>query len=87
MFAAALVVAVAAAVGADANPAPAWPGDPDGTFASCGQKSIDITAGDPSEATGVVFQYDQPMGPSTTSTSIGCPSWTAVKRVGRSKVM
>jgi uncharacterized delta-60 repeat protein len=58
VFAAALAVAVVAAVGLDAAPAPAWPGDPDGTFASCGQKSIDITAGEPSEATGVLMDAD-----------------------------
>jgi uncharacterized delta-60 repeat protein len=52
------VVGVVAAVAVDAGPAPAWPGDPDGTFASCGQKSIDITAGEPSEATGVLMDAD-----------------------------
>jgi uncharacterized delta-60 repeat protein len=51
-------VGVVAAVGVDAGPAPAWPGDPDGTFASCGQKSIDVTAGEPSEATGVLMDAD-----------------------------
>jgi uncharacterized delta-60 repeat protein len=51
-------VGVVAAVGIDAGPGSAWPGDPDGTFASCGQKSIDITAGDPSEATGVLMDAD-----------------------------
>jgi uncharacterized delta-60 repeat protein len=58
VFAAALAVAAVTAVGLDAAPAPAWPGDPDGTFASCGQKSIDITAGEPSEATGVLVDAD-----------------------------
>jgi uncharacterized delta-60 repeat protein len=55
VLAAALAVGV---VAVDAGPAPAWPGDPDGTFASCGQKSIDITAGEPSEATGVLMDAD-----------------------------
>jgi uncharacterized delta-60 repeat protein len=57
VFAAALAVGVVAALGG-AGRASAWPGDPDGTFASCGQKSIDITAGDPSEATGVLMDAD-----------------------------
>jgi uncharacterized delta-60 repeat protein len=58
VFTAALAVATVTVVGADAAPAPAWPGDPDGSFASCGQKSIDITAGEPSEAAGVLMDAD-----------------------------
>lgn len=46
------------AVGFAAPSATAWPGDPDGTWGSCGVKSVDITAGSASEATSVLMDAD-----------------------------
>jgi hypothetical protein len=41
------VTALASGVG----PAGAWPGDPDGSFGTCGLKRVDVTAGETGEAT------------------------------------
>lgn len=49
---------LAAAVALGAPPASAWPGDPDGTWGSCGLKSVDITAGEGSEANAILIDAD-----------------------------
>jgi uncharacterized delta-60 repeat protein len=56
----AVAACTAAAIGVTAltlggQPAGAWPGDPDGSFGSCGNKPVDITQDQTGEATSVVL--------------------------------
>jgi uncharacterized delta-60 repeat protein len=53
-----LVGVLVAATGLGASAAGAWPGDPDGTWGSCGLKSIDITRDRASAATSILLDAD-----------------------------
>jgi uncharacterized delta-60 repeat protein len=50
-----LIAGTVAAIGLDAGPAAAWSGDPDGSWATCGTRTVVVTSGIASEATSLAL--------------------------------
>ncbi|MGZ6963523.1 MAG: hypothetical protein ACXVKA_04825 [Acidimicrobiia bacterium] len=69
-----LVASTVAVVGIDTSPASAWPGDPDGMWASCGIRTVVATSGTASEAMGVALDAS---GASLVAGSVGSQALVA----------